>query len=267
MMGPPPIERLAREPEPGADGPPIVLRIGSLVAGGVLAALAASLPASLRTGDPPSIAGALLRWLVLSAVATPLAIAAVAVIERARVGWRLLVGERGRLVALGVLWWSVLETTLCAAVGAVLRKTTHQHSLAGVTFAVIAVVSGLLLALFARRIAAMLEAGGDGLQRLAIGVGAACVLVTLALAGARLSRAEGMHAAAGLVDTISFTVASVLGSARVLARSRSLALAGVPVAVLVLMLGLASLRGEPGLREALAETAPMHALVIALFNR
>jgi hypothetical protein len=260
------MQRLDVDLEAESAGQPIVLRLGAIVAGGVLAALVASFPASLRMGDHGSFLRALEQWVVLSAVSTPLAVAAVAVIRRARVGWRLLFGDRARRVVLAVLWWSLLELALLGAFGAVLRKTTHQHSLAGVTFSMFALISGFFLALFARRVATMLDAGGDGLQKLALSVGAMCVTIALVVVGVRFSRAEGMHAAAGLLDTIAFTVACVLGSARVLARSRPLALAGVPLAVLVLMVGLTMLRIEPALRDTLAETAPMHSLVIGLFG-
>lgn len=265
MMGPPPMERVDRELEAESAGQPIVVRVGAIVAGGVLAALACSLPASLRVGDHGTVLRALEQWIVLSAVSTPPAVMAVAVIRRARVGWRLLFGDRTRRVVLAVLWWSLLELALLGAFGAVLRKTTHQHSLAGVTFSVFAVVSGFFLALLARRVATMVEAGGDGPQKLALGAGAMCVTVALVVTAVRLARAEGMHAGAGLLDAILFTAATTLGSARVLARTRPLALAGVPVAVLVLMVGLTLLRIEPSLREAIAESAPMHSLVIALF--
>lgn len=266
MTGHPPTARLAHEPENDESGEPIILRLGFIVAGGVLSALVSALPAALRMGEGGSVARALEQWIVLAAVATPLAVVGVAVMRRARVGLRLLMGDRAELLALGVLWWSVLEVALLSIFGAVLRKTTHQHALAGVTFSMFAVMSGVVLALFARKTTMMLADATPTMRKAALGIGAACAFLGLTIVGVRLSRAEGMHTAAGLVDSLAFAVATAIASSRLLVRWRPVAIAGVPLAVLVIMVGLTTLRFEPGLSKALAETAPMHSLVIALFG-
>ncbi len=264
MMGPPRMDRLAEGSEPETDGQPIVIRLGSIVAGGVLSALVSSFPASLRVGEHPEMLRALEQWIVLASVSTPLAVAGVAVLQRARVGVRVLLGDRVQRAALGVLWWGVLELTLLSIFGSLLRKTTHQHSLAGVTFAIFAIVSGLVLALFARRTATMLTT--EGVQKIGLAIAGVCAFLGLLVVGLRLTRAEGMHAAAGFVDALVFVLTTGLASSRRLTRWRPLAIAGVPVAVLVLMVGLTTLRLEPSLRESLAQTAPMHSLVIELFG-
>lgn len=262
------MERLAQEPDPDTDGEPIVIRLGFTVAGGVVSALLASFPASLRLGEGGTFLRGLEHWIVLAAVCTPVAVVAGAVMKRARVGVRLLVSDRDRalLFAMGVLWWCVLELALLTAFGAVLRKTTHQHSLAGVTFAVFAVVSGILVALFARRTTLLLASGAAGLRRTALAIAGGCAFVAIVIVGARLARAEGMHAAAGLVDALLFLAGTTFTSSRWFMRWRPVAIAGVPVAVLVMMVGLTTLRFEPALRQAFAETAPLHALVLGLFS-
>src|SRR5262249_28059717 len=137
---------IGREPlEEGEAAPPLVTRFGTVIGGGVLAAIASSLPAELRLGDGGSTFRALQQWLALAALLTPTGIAAVAVLRRARVGLKIVAGERATLVAAGLLWWAVLELGILSAFGAVLRAKTHHHGLAGVTFAIFALISGLVI--------------------------------------------------------------------------------------------------------------------------
>jgi hypothetical protein len=51
-----------------------------------------------------------------------------------------------------------------------------------------------------------------------------------------------------------------------LAKQRPLAIAGVPTAALVLIIGLASLHGNAPLREALAKHAPIHGMLLSVFQ-
>jgi len=261
------MERLAHEPEPDSDGSSsVVMRFGFIVAGGVVAALASSLPAALRIGEEGTTSRALEQWLVLSAVSTPLAVAAVAVLRRARIGLRLLAGERATTFAVGVLWWSVIELGLLSLFGALLRKTTHHHALAGVTFSAFALATGVILALFARRTTGMLMRGGAGLSRIGLVIAAVCAFLAIMLVGIRTARAEGIHTALTLVDGLAFAVTTTIASSRMFGRWRPLAIAGVPVAVLLVMVGLTTLRFDPKMQESLGETAPVHAFVLGLFG-
>lgn len=260
------MERLVHEPEPDSDGSSVVMRVGYIVAGGVVAAVASSLPAALRMGDESSASRALEQWVVLSALATPVCVAAVAVLRRARVGLRLLMGERAHLLAIGVLWWSVIELGLLSIFGAVLRKTTHHHALAGATFAVFAIVSGALVGAFARKTTGTLARGEASVQKVGLAIAGGAAFLVLMLVGVRTSRAEGLHTASALVDALALAVTSTITSSRAFARGRPMAIAGVPVAVLVLIVGLTTLRYSPKLRESLIETAPVHTLVFSLFG-
>ncbi|MBX3202876.1 MAG: hypothetical protein KF894_32415 [Labilithrix sp.] len=267
MTGQPsPIESLAREPEPDGDDTSLPERLGFIVAGGVAAAIASSIPASLRTGGEGSVVRVLEQWIVLSAVSTPLAVAAVAVLRRARVGLQLLAGDRAPLLAMGVLWWSVIELGLLSLFGALLSKTTHHHALAGVTFAAFAVGSGVVVALFARRTTMVLARGGASLQKLGLAIAGGSAFLGILFVGIRTSRAEGMHTAAALVDALAFAVATVIASSRAFGRWRPLAIAGAPVAILVILIGLTTLRFDPKLMQALPERAPVHAVVVGLFG-
>lgn len=242
------------------------MRIGHVVAAGVLAAVTASFPASLRMGEEGSLGRALEQWLVLSALATPLGILAVAALRRARAGMTLLMGNGAILLYVGVLWWAVIEMGLLGIVGAVLRKTTHHHALAGVTFAVFALASGVIVGLLARRAAMIIARGGHAVLKTGLYIAGAAAFLIVMLVGIKTSRAEGLHTAAGLVDSLALAVTSAIASSRLLARVRPLAIAGVPVAVLVLMVGLTTLRFDPKLKDSLLETAPIHSLVISLFS-
>jgi hypothetical protein len=265
MGGRLPIERLVREPEPDAETP-LVTRVGRTVGKGVVTAVASTLPAALRMGDEPSVLRALEQWLVLSAVSTPLAIATVLVIRRARIGLNVLAGDRGSLLALGVLWWSIIELSLLSVFGAVLRKTTHQHALAGVTFAGFAVVTGIVVALFAARTTGLLARGGLRAQRNALLAAGAAAFIVVMVVGVRTSRAEGLHTAAALVDLLALAVTATVASSRAFDRYRPLAIGGVPAAILVLMIGLTTLRFDPKLQDSLTETAPVHAAIIDLLR-
>jgi hypothetical protein len=260
-----PMERLV-EPEPDADGSSLLSRVGIIVAGGVLAAIASSFPAALRMGDDGSAGLALEQWIVLSAVGTPLGVAVVATLRRARVGLKLLVGERASIFALGVLWWCVIELGLLSVFGVVLKKTTHHHALAGVTFSAFAVATGALVGLLARRVTTMLARGSSGLQKIALVTALAAAVIGLMLVGVRTSKGEGLHTAAAIVDAFAFVIASLIASSRIFRRLRPVGVAGVPAALFVVLIGLTTLRFDPKLRASLMGTAPVHAVVMGLFG-
>lgn len=263
-MESPQTERLGFEPEPDRDGAPFVVRAGTVVAGGALAAIVSSLPGAFRMGGEGSLLRALEQWAILAAVATPMAALAVAIVRQARIGMRLLVGERIELFFTAALWWAVLELGLLSIVGAVLRKTTHQQALAGVAFAAVAIVSGLFLALFARRTTMMLARGGGTFPKIGLALAGGAAVLTLVLVGLRTSRAEGMHTAAAMVDGITFAFVSLAASARAVARVRPLVMVGVPLSLVVMTIGVVLLRFDPNLAAFLRESAPLHAWGIEL---
>jgi FtsH-binding integral membrane protein len=237
-------------------------RFGTVVGGGVLAAAAASLPAELRMGDGGSLVRAVEQWLALAAILTPLSILVVAVFRRGRTGLSLLAGDRAPLFAAAALWWAVIELGVLSVFGAVLRAKTHHHGLAGVTFAILALSSGLVVALFAVRGVRLLLKIPAGGHRVALIVVSAAAFVVVALIGYRTSRAAGLHTAGALVDSIALVVAAAIASSRVAARWRPLAIGGVPAAVAILLLGFASVRAEPNLKELLADGAPLQAWLL-----
>lgn len=255
----------APEPAEQDDSSALVTRFGTVVGGGVAAALLASIPAAMRVGDSGSAGRAIEVWLSASALFTPVAILAVGVMRRARHGIRVLAGDHAVAVVAAVVWWAVVEAAVLSVFGTVLRAKTHHHGLAGVTFAIGALVTGLLLALVAVRGGRMVERMPEGAQRVGVGVAAAGAFLVVMLVGVRTARAEGLHTAAGLVDVLALVVASAAASVKPLSRLRPFAIAGVPIAVLVVAIGLATLHGDPALRQAIKDAAPIHDFVQGLF--
>lgn len=259
---------LGEEPlEDGDAATSPVTRVGTVVGAGVVAALLASLPAELRVGSGGSVGRALQQWLALSALLLPVAVLLVAVFRRARVGLRLIAGDRAPLVFAATLWWAILELAVLAVFGAVLRAKTHHHGLAGVTFAVAALASGVVLALLTVRGASMVARLPPSAHRVALVVAAASAVLAVVLIGFRTSRAEGMHTAAALLDTIVLVAAAAVGSTRAATRSKPFALVGVPLAVAIALFGVATVRAQANLSELLAAAAPLQVWILRLFGR
>lgn len=241
-------------------------RLGTVVGGGVLAAAASSLPAELRIGDGGSIVRAIEQWLALAALLTPLAIIMVAVMRRGRAGIRILAGNRAPLFVAAALWWAVLELSVLSVLGAVLRANTHHHGLAGVTFAVLALISGIGIALLTVKGVRLLLRMPSGGHRIALIVASAAAFLVVALVGIRTSRAVGLHTAAAMVDSLALIVSSAIASSRAMARWRPLAVGGAPVAAAILLLGFACVRAEPDLAALLVEGAPVQAWLLGLLR-
>jgi hypothetical protein len=240
-LDPHPDERHGSQ-EGDAEASSFVTRLGTVVGGGVLAAAVSSLPAELRIGDGGSIIRAIEQWLALAALLTPLAILLAA-----------------------VLWWAVLELGVLSVFGAVLRAKTHHHGLAGVTFAILALISGLVIAMLAVRGVRMLLKMPSMGHRVALMVVAGAAFLVIALIGLRTSRAAGLHTAAAMVDTLALVVSGAFASTRAMARWRPLAVGGVPMAAFILLLGFACVHAEPDLQAVLAEGAPVQAWVLGFF--
>lgn len=276
MQHPPPNRRFEESLDPNDDGSSLVLRFGTVIAGGIATAILSSLPAAMRMGDGGSAAKALQQWLALAAVLLPLAILTVGVLRRARAGLQILVGvqtegggmrmDRVLLLAAGLLWWAVLQLGFLSIFGAVLRKNTHHHGLAGVTFAFVAVVTGVGVAFFAVRGVRMLGRFGSGTQRAGTIVSGLCAFIAILLVGLRTSRAEGLHTAAAMVDVLAITITAVMTSSRLFSRFRPLAIASVPLTVIVILVGLTTLWGDAPLRAAFANFAPVHAFLLGIVS-
>ena len=200
------------------------------------------------------------------ALPPPTAVVAVAVLRRARVGLRELLGERAQLSSSVSLVVRHHARPPRRRRRGVLRATTHHHALAGVTFAVFAVMSGIVVALLARRTTAMLDRGGGKLQKVGLTIVGGCAVVVIALVLVRTAKATELHAAAGIVDAIALAICARLTSSRAFTKLRPLAVIGSPVAILVLVIGLTLLRFDPKLSIRCSRRGAPHTLVLDLFG-
>src|SRR5262249_43327968 len=156
-------------------------------------------------------------------------------------GVRILAGDHAETLAAAILWWIVLEAAALSVFGTVLRAKTHHHGLAGVTFAVLALISGLVVALLAVRAHRMLRRMPLLGQRAGLWIAAAALFLVVMLIGVRTARATGIHTAGGLVDALALAVTGALASARPFGRLRPLAIVGVPVAIIIVAAGFSTL--------------------------
>lgn len=239
-----------------------VTRFGTAVGAGVVVALLASLPAALRVvrdGQGPSLPLAL---AALAALALPASVLAVGLVRRLRVGLRVAGVSGKSAFGTAVLAFSVVLMGTLSIVGAVLRAKTHHHGLAGTTFALVALVVGIFSGLLAARVGRVLAAASSGARRGAFVVALLAAFGTLALVGLRTANATDLPTAHVLVDLLALVVSAAVLSSPLLARAKGLALAGVPAAVAVAMLGISTLHARPALAASIAARAQAHAVFL-----
>jgi len=230
------------------------------------AALGCALPAATRVATALGAEGTGRAWTGLAAAALVPMVAAVVVLRGAREGLRAFGGPGAELRAYGTALWAVWLLVALTFFGSVLRATTHNHALAGATFAFGAVALAVGLALTAVRVLAILRAASPQTRRVAaIGVVGVTVLA-LGWVGVRFLRAASHDAASApaagtVVDILAFLLAAGFAARRSLASRRALAVVGPPVAVAVAALGISALRDAP-LRSAIDERAPAFAMMV-----
>ena len=240
-------------------GASLVTRIGTAVGGGVLAAAMAALPPMMRMGGT--------GWLALAAIAIPFTIVAIGVLRGARMGAKIAFGARPGAFATGLLAWATFELLALAAFASLLRKHTHHHGLAAVTFAIFAATSGIVLALAIARAVRIVVRRSATVQRGALVVATLSAFVVLIASGLRTADADGLRVSTGLVDALALAIGCGIASSRFAARQRALAIVGVPLAAIVLALGLSTLKADPTIRSAFAGAAPVHALFLSTLSR
>lgn len=262
--GPPP-------PRVAEDGGSLVVRFGTALGLATLAAIASTLPATLRVASMPDAATSPARAaLALAAGSLGPMVAAVVVLRGAREGLRGFAGPGAGLRAFGVGLWVAALLVSFTLLGRVLRANTHHHGLAGVTFAFGALVLAIGWALVCGRIVTLARGAPEfGRRGLVLILGLAASLA-LAYVGVRFVRGASAdtasYAAAGtVVDVLAFALAAFFASRPSLASRRGFAIVGPPAAVVLLALGVVALR-ESSLRAAIAERAPGYAPVVDLLS-
>ncbi|HEX4446150.1 MAG TPA: hypothetical protein VH044_05425 [Polyangiaceae bacterium] len=253
-------------PEPEENGS-LVVRFGTAVGLGAAAALASALPAAMRLAVGPAVSQQSTGhiWAGLATATLVPMIGAVVVLRGAREGLRSFAGPGAELRGFGVALWVGSLFAALAFFGSVLRSTTHNHALAGATFAVGALLMAVADALVCVRVVAILRRSSDDARyglALALGLFGFAVFgfMGMRFIGA-CSRDSASAAAAGMVvDVLAFGLAALFAARRSLASRRAIALVGPPVAVAVVALGFSALQDAP-LRAAIDERAPAFAPV------
>src|ERR1019366_4733011 len=164
---PPPAPAGPLRPGPSPDGGSLVLRFGTAIGLAAAAALACALPAAMRVAAVLGAEGTGRAWTGLAASALVPMVATVLTLRGAREGLRAFGGPGAELRAYGMALWAVWLVVALALFGSVLRATTHQHALAGVTFAFGELALAVGLALASARVVELLRdaavGGGPGL--------------------------------------------------------------------------------------------------------
>ena len=265
---------IARSTPPGAGDPDDdratergsrVMRFGAAVSAVILASVIATMPAAVRiSASIGAASGGVSLWVSLLALAFfPLAVATV-VLRHALASLRLFDPRTVTTGVAAVLVWGLMTFVALSGLGMVLRATTHHHGLAGVTFGGGGTVVAAVLALFAIRVVHALRDGSPALRWAAIISCGLLVGVGVAFSAHVLARSE--PASALCIDLIAFTFAAAFGAGAFPHRTRPLAplaLAGPPLAAVVLVVGFATLGGSAPLRGAVEADAPILSRVLA----
>lgn len=255
------------EPNPFAAPPPrpsAAVRFGTAVGVGTAAALVCALPATSRVASAVESTEGLPRvWIALAAAALLPMIAAVIVLRGAREGLRHYTGSDAGLRAFGVALWGASLLVTFTLFGSVLRATTHQHALAGVTFAFGAAALAVGSAVVCARVVAILRTASPPVRSAAFGVLALVATAALAFVASRFLGAvarDAQSAVAGgtVVDVLAFTAVALLAAHPSLTLQRPIAFVGAPIAVLIAIMGIVTLQDAP-LQVAIDERAPAFA--------
>jgi hypothetical protein len=229
------------------------------------AALACALPAALRvsaSGSTPTVHA----WVALAACGVAPMLLAVVVLRGAREGLRGFAGEGAALRAWGAGLWVAAQFVVLALVGAVLREKTHQHALAGVTYAFVALVVAAGSAVACARLVAIARTSSPGVRRALLAILTGLALLAVGAIGLRFARAVSHDplpsgAAATVIDVLAFALAALFSSRPSFAPRRAIAFLGAPLALAVAVTG-ASARRDPALRGVMNDRAPVFASLV-----
>ncbi|MGD0677031.1 MAG: hypothetical protein ABSC94_16570 [Polyangiaceae bacterium] len=257
-------------PSPASVQGSTVLRFGTAVGTGTAASFACVIPATLRVSSLVSATEGTIRvWVALAAAAFVPMVLCVLVLRSAREGLRAFGGVGVELRAYAVVLWLAWLLVALSIFGSILRATTHQHALAGVTYGFGAVAIAVGSAVVCARIFAILRNTSAAVRRLLAIVLAALTAAAVGWVCLRfLSEASRDPASAGaaatVLDVLAFSLAAGFAARPPFATERALALVGPPIAVTLLALGALTLRDTP-LRDAIDDEAPAFSVVTDVF--
>ncbi|HEY2510907.1 MAG TPA: hypothetical protein VGI39_08630 [Polyangiaceae bacterium] len=251
-------------PPDGEPPPSLFARVGSLLGVAALVALVSTVPAVTRVGPAT---GWLAAWLGLASCSLVPALLALAVLRGAREGTRAFPEHDPPMILWAASVWAMTVFLLLTGLGALLRATTHHHGLAGVTFAVGAVVVAAGVALVVRRLTAIAR-GMEPWNRAALLAVLLVVLFgALAVVGIRVARSSSavpLPSPTLVVDALAFFIAVVALSRTAFQRVPGLATIGIPLAAGVLLVGGALLSSNPELAQTIRTEAPQFAPLLPL---
>jgi hypothetical protein len=233
-------------------------RLGAACLRAVAVVALASVPAALRTSTAGG--GFLDGLLVGMAVLLPIVLVALLLSGAAVRGFRQLVGAKDpRPAVLGFALWLGVTTPLLVGLGTVLKAGTHHRGLGGATFGVLALAVAAGAALVAQRLVTfgrtLVERGMKPWIPAAVGA-AVGVLPLLAVAlplGQRSEDPAAPAVRAAIIDGAIVVVATALAAAVDLSAqlARIARLGGVPVAVAIVVFGVARIESAPALARAM----------------
>jgi len=246
-------------------------RFGGTVSVAMIAALLASMPATLRLREGG--VDLLPAWLTLGGLAIAPMLLLIPLARLAREGlrsvWqqgesRALERTAAAMVFAGTWLWFL------SALGAQLREKTHHHALGGVTFAIAAAVALVAIALVARRLAVILTTLRE--KRRALGTGAALAAIVLSAAILALRIARGApeldeSARAMLVDGLAFALALAFFARKTFEERVLVPRLGPPAAVCILVVAMHTLATSMTALKALEQLCPLHFAILSGFAR
>jgi hypothetical protein len=212
-----------------------------------LAAALASIPAAVRIAEAGE--NLVMAWALLVAIALVPMLILVPIFRAAREGLRAWAGDGAREKIIAFALWLGAFVALLARFGALLRAKTHHHALAGVTFAIGALVIGVVLGLFAARGVQWARRGGVS-PPVVTGLVGTTIIIALARA---IPPALSPVARAAAVDAVGAFVALIVGASRTLETRRNLDKLGALALIFVIL----ALFSGASLRAALP-LAPLH---------
>ncbi len=238
---------------------PMWLRLGEASAVGLAAAVVASLTVAMRAaGQGGSPIGAIFASAAVLAV--PLAIIVYASRAAGR-AFRMVTGRgAGRSTTVGLAMWAGLSAPVLLLLASALKSGTNHRGLGGATFGALALGVVVVTALIARRLVVVGDrvtdrgvASQTTVERVAFGVALAPVMASAVFG---ITTSDGGEASsrvvAAIVDGALAFVATVLaGSLDPPPRVRAAAArAGLPVLLVVVVVGLSWVERSPGLSRA-----------------
>ena len=250
-------------------------RFGGTVTVATLAALVASLPATMRMNEGG--VDLVRAWLTLGGLAIAPMLILVPLARYAREGLRGVAtsGEQpgesralertaAAMVFAGTWLWFL------SALGAQLRDKTHHRALGAVTFAIGAVVALVAIALVARRLAAILGTLREKRRDLGTAASVAAIVLSAAVLALRLARGGpelDQVARAMLVDGFAFALAVAFFARKTFEERVLVPRLGPPAAVCILVVAMHTLAtSEPAIR-SLEHLCPLHFAILSSFAR